>query len=227
MRMGCTISRPRTALGPQSALVDMRYIPFVRGTATPCRTDQGTDGQPSPRALIGSTNLGALRAPKAWSRAHQGTPSKSPTKALSLQRSCMPREAQFAGLALLGSLARLFPERSRGVPGCGNPEFKHGAEHIGADPRLFGRGACGVCPGSPELKAAGTGTRFSNSPIRGHEEAACGGVPQATAFLGETACPQEVRNDQLTSRPPTATAPSEGGSRQYGWQSSERRAGPI
>jgi hypothetical protein len=47
-----------------------------------------------------------------------------------------------------------------------------------------GRGACGVCPGSPELKAAGTGTRFSNSPIRGHEEAVCGGVPQAFASEG-------------------------------------------
>lgn len=64
---------------------------------------------------------------------------------------------------------------------------KHDAEASVSVLDLFdGRGACGVCPGSPELKAAGTGTRFSNSPIRGHEEAVCGGVPQAFAFIGKT-----------------------------------------
>lgn len=91
------------------------------------------------------------------------------------------RRCSKVALALRRLSARICIERSRGVPGCGNPEFKHGAENIGADPRLFGRGACGVCPGSPELKAAGTGTRFSNSPIRGQGEAACGGAPQAYA----------------------------------------------
>lgn len=99
------------------------------------------------------------RHPLAATRKEEGSKSHRPVAELTRRPA--------SRLALRWPLARLVGERSRGVPGCGNPEFKHGAEHIGADPRLFGRGACGVCPGSPELKAAGTGTRFSNSPIRG------------------------------------------------------------
>lgn len=50
---------------------------------------------------------------------------------------------------------------------------------------LCGRGACGVCPGSPELKAVGTAyRRFTNSPITRIKMPACGGRTAGQGYKG-------------------------------------------
>lgn len=50
---------------------------------------------------------------------------------------------------------------------------------------LSGRGACGVCPGSPELKASGLSRTVSNSPIIRKSSEFRGGAPRQTLSPGD------------------------------------------
>lgn len=56
---------------------------------------------------------------------------------------------------------------------------------------LSGRGACGVCPGSSELKAAGLSRTVSNSPIIRKFSEFRGGVPRQTLCAGSDRCSSE------------------------------------
>gem|GEM_PF-121764 len=77
----------------------------------------------------------------------------------------------------------LFGEAVRAALGCGNPYTRLMPAVTASHSLTLGRGACGVCPGSSELKATGPSCTVSNSPIIGLSEFS-GGAPHETLHFG-------------------------------------------